>query len=44
MLVRRRNRSLSRAAEVIWQVVHRQAQLLTEARKGHPLFDDTFYS
>lgn len=43
MLVRRRNRSLSRAAEVIWQVVHHQAQLLTEARKGHPLFDDTLY-
>ena len=43
MLVRRRNRSLSRAAEVIWQVVHHQAQLLTKARKGHPLFDDTFF-
>lgn len=43
MLVRRRNRSLSRAAEAIWQVVHHQAQLLTEARKGDPLFDDTLY-
>lgn len=43
MLVRRKNRSLSRAAEAIWQVVHHQAQLLTEARKGHPLFDDTLY-
>lgn len=44
MLVRRRNRSLSRAAEVIWQVVHHQAQLLTAARKGDPLFDGTLNS
>ena len=43
MLVRRKNRSLSRAAEAIWQVVHRQAQRLTEARKGHPLFDESLY-
>ncbi|MBS0848871.1 LysR family transcriptional regulator [Citrobacter sp. JGM124] len=43
MLVRRKNRSLSRAAEVIWKVVHQQAQRLTEARKGDPLFDDTVH-
>lgn len=41
MLVRRKNRSLSRAAEVIWQVVHHQAHLLTQARKSHALFDDS---
>lgn len=38
MLVRRKNRSLSRAAEAIWQVVRQQAQQLTAARQGDPLF------
>ncbi|MBU4681276.1 LysR family transcriptional regulator [Cedecea davisae] len=40
MLVRRKNRSLSRAAEAIWQVVREQARLLTLARKGDPLFSE----
>ncbi|WMY75549.1 LysR family transcriptional regulator [Buttiauxella selenatireducens] len=39
MLVRRKNRSLSRAAEAIWQVVGQQAQKLTAARLGDPLFN-----
>ncbi|KFC79911.1 LysR family transcriptional regulator [Buttiauxella agrestis] len=39
MLVRRKNRSLSRAAEAIWQVVRQQAQQLTAARSGDPLFN-----
>lgn len=39
MLVRRKNRSLSRAAETIWQVIRQQAQQLTAARRGDPLFD-----
>ncbi|MGB7803636.1 LysR family transcriptional regulator [Buttiauxella sp.] len=39
MLVRRKNRSLSRAAEAIWQVVGQQAQQLTAARLGDPLFN-----
>lgn len=39
MLVRRKNRSLSRAAEAIWQAVRQQAQQLTAARKGDPLFN-----
>lgn len=39
MLVRRRNRSLSPAAEAIWQEVAHQARLLAAARKGDPLFD-----
>ncbi|TNV20240.1 LysR family transcriptional regulator [Buttiauxella sp. B2] len=38
MLVRRKNRSLSRAAEAIWEVVRQQAQQLTAARLGDPLF------
>jgi DNA-binding transcriptional LysR family regulator len=41
MLVRRKNRSLSRAAEAIWQVIRQQAQQLTAARRGDPLFDDS---
>lgn len=41
MLVRRKNRSLSRAAEAIWEVIHQQAQQLTAARRGNPLFDDS---
>lgn len=40
MLVRRKNRSLSRAAEAIWLVVRQQAQQLTAARQGDPLFDN----
>lgn len=40
MLVRRKNRSLSSAAEAIWQVIHQQAQRLTEARRGDALFSD----
>lgn len=40
MLVRRKNRSLSRAAEVIWQVIRQQAQQLTAARCGDPLFGE----
>jgi len=39
MLVRRKNRSLSRAAEAIWHVVRKQAQQLTAARLGDPLFN-----
>lgn len=39
MLVRRKNRSLSRAAEAIWHVIGQQAQQLTAARRGDPLFD-----
>jgi DNA-binding transcriptional LysR family regulator len=39
MLVRRKNRSLSRAAEAIWEVVRQQAQQLTAARLGDPLFN-----
>ena len=39
MLVRRKNRSLSRAAEAIWQVVRQQAQQLTTARLSNPLFN-----
>lgn len=42
MLVRRKNRSLSRAAEAIWQVIRQQAQQLTAARRGDPLFDSQF--
>lgn len=41
MLVRRKNRSLSRAAEAIWEVIRQQAQQLTAARRGNPLFDDS---
>ncbi|MCT4707099.1 LysR family transcriptional regulator [Enterobacteriaceae bacterium H11S18] len=40
MLVRRKNRSLSSAAEAIWQVIQQQAQRLTEARRGDTLFSD----
>lgn len=40
MLVKRKNRSLSRAAEAIWQVIAQQAQLLTAARRGDALFCD----
>lgn len=40
MLVRRKNRSLSGAAQAIWEVVREQARLLTEARTGDPLFEE----
>jgi len=40
MLVRRKNRSLSRAAEALWQVVRQQAERLKQARKTDPLFED----
>ena len=39
MLVRRKNRSLSGAAQAIWEVVRIQAQRLTEARIRDPLFN-----
>jgi Transcriptional regulator len=39
MLVRRKNRSLSGAAQAIWDGVRIQAQRLTEARIRDPLFD-----
>ncbi len=32
-LIRRKNRSLTPAAEVIWQLVVKQAQMLTEKRR-----------
>lgn len=38
MLVRRKNRSLTPAAEVIWQEVRQQATLLTEQRQIRPAF------
>ncbi len=41
MLVRRKNRSLSRAAEVIWQIIRQQAQQLSAARRGDALFADS---
>jgi DNA-binding transcriptional LysR family regulator len=41
MLVRRKNRSLSGAAQAIWEVVRIQAQRLTEARIRDPLFNST---
>ncbi|MDU6926039.1 LysR family transcriptional regulator [Franconibacter helveticus 513] len=43
MLVRRKNRSLSGAAQAIWEVVRMQAQKLTEARIRDPLFNATDY-
>lgn len=38
MLVRRKNRSLTPAAEVIWQEVRQQATLLTKQRQSRPAF------
>ncbi|WP_058912670.1 LysR family transcriptional regulator [Entomohabitans teleogrylli] len=38
MLVRRKNRSLSGAAQAIWDVIRKQAEMLTSARQGEPLF------
>lgn len=40
MLARRKNRSLSGAAEALWEVVREQARRLTEARITDPLFND----
>ncbi len=39
MLVRRKNRSLSGAAQAIWEVVRIQAERLTQARMRDPLFN-----
>lgn len=39
MLVRRKNRSLSGAAQALWEVVRMQAQRLTQARIRDPLFN-----
>jgi DNA-binding transcriptional LysR family regulator len=38
MLIRRKNRSLTPAAEVIWQEVRQQAMLLTQQRQQMPAF------
>jgi len=38
MLIRRKNRSLSPAAEAIWQEVRQQAVLLTQRREANPAF------
>jgi DNA-binding transcriptional LysR family regulator len=40
MLVRRKNRSLSGAAQACWEVVRMQAQRLMEARIRDPLFNN----
>lgn len=39
MLVRRKNRSLSGAAQALWEVVREQARCLNQARKDDPLFN-----
>ncbi len=41
MLVRRKNRSLSGAAQALWEVVREQARLLNQARDDDPLFTQT---
>ncbi len=38
MLVRRKNRSLSSAAEAIWLLIRQQAEALTQQRQGDPLY------
>lgn len=38
MLVRRKNRSLSGAAQALWEVVKEQARCLNQAREDDPLF------
>ncbi|WP_413724024.1 LysR substrate-binding domain-containing protein [Sodalis sp. RH16] len=38
MLARRKNRTLSPAGEVIWEVVQQQAALLTQRRARHPFY------
>ncbi|MGP3592199.1 LysR family transcriptional regulator [Vagococcus sp. WN89Y] len=41
MLVRRKNRSLSGAAQALWEVVREQARCLNQAREHDPLFNQT---
>ncbi|WP_312690525.1 LysR family transcriptional regulator [Kosakonia sp.] len=41
MLVRRKNRSLSGAAQALWEVVKEQARCLNRAREDDPLFTQT---
>ncbi|WLI75820.1 LysR family transcriptional regulator [Kosakonia sp. H02] len=41
MLVRRKNRSLSGAAQALWEVVKEQARCLNQARENDPLFTQT---
>ena len=41
MLVRRKNRSLSGAAQALWEVVREQARCLNQAREDDPLFTQT---
>lgn len=41
MLVRRKNRSLSGAAQALWEVVKEQARCLNQAREDDPLFTQT---
>lgn len=41
MLVRRKNRSLSKAAQALWEVVKEQARCLNQAREDDPLFTQT---
>ena len=38
MLVRRKNRSLSTAAQALWDVVREQSQRLTDERQQEPLY------
>ncbi|ETJ30995.1 hypothetical protein Q604_UNBC14496G0001, partial [human gut metagenome] len=38
MLVRRKNRSLSTAAEALWDVVRDQGRALMAGREGDPLY------
>jgi hypothetical protein len=38
MLIRRKNRSLSAAAEAIWSVIAEQACQLDQARENDPLY------
>ncbi|EIP6858060.1 LysR family transcriptional regulator, partial [Escherichia coli] len=38
MLVRRKNRSLSTAAEALWDVVRDQGNALMAGREGDPLY------
>ena len=38
MLARRKNRSLSTAAEALWEVVRHQAGQLTALRENDPLY------
>lgn len=38
MLIKRKNRSLTPAAEAVWQEVRQQAELLTQTRSLYPAF------